>query len=266
MKVSAVLAVRDEAPILEGALRSVAFCDEVIVVIDDRTVDATEAIARRLGAQVHVVPFENFAALKNVGVSHATGDWIVFCDGDERITPRLAAQLLAEITRGTDKWAFRTPQVNFFWGRRFDHGGWRETQTKIARRDHALYHGDVHERLSIPEANVGWLSGERWHFTHRSMEDNLRKTMIYGRLDAEERLARGAPPVTARTLFGTLALEFARRVIRRAGWRDGMPGLIEGLYQPFGLFCTSVMLWERQHRDEIAQAYADLERQVDEQV
>jgi O-antigen ligase len=262
MTVSAVLAVRDEEHMIEGALRTLGFCDEIVVVIDDRTVDRTEEIARRYTANVHRVPFEGFAALKNTGVDRATGDWIVFCDGDERVTPDLARGIMAMLERGSEMWAFRSPTVNFFWGRRMDHGGWLETHVKIVRRDHARHSGDLHEQLAIPPERVGWLDGERWHFSHRSMEDNLLKTVNYGRIDAAERLAQGAPRVTATTLIRVLALEFARRMVRRSGWRDGMPGLVEGFYQPFALFCTGVMLWERQQGDAIARAYAELERSV----
>jgi glycosyltransferase involved in cell wall biosynthesis len=266
VKVSAVLAVRDEAAMVEGALRSVSFCDELIVVIDDRTTDATEEIARRHTPHVHRIPFAGFGELKNAGVERARGDWIVFCDGDERVTPVLAGQFMSALERGTEMWAFRTPTINFFWGKRMEHGGWRESHVKIVRRDRALHRGDVHEQLTIPPERVGWLSGERWHFSHRSIADNLLKTLNYGRLDAEERFTAGAPPVTARQLLRVMARDVARRMVRRAGWRDGMPGLIEGIYQPFGLFCTCAMLWERQHRDEIESAYAELEQRVLEQV
>jgi glycosyltransferase involved in cell wall biosynthesis len=266
MKVSAVLAVRDEAAMLEGALRTVAFCDEIVVVIDDRTSDATEEIARRHTPHVYRVPFDGFGALKNAGVDRSTGDWIVFCDGDERVTPRLAGQFMAELERGTDMWAFRSPTVNFFWGRRMDHGGWREAHIKIVRRDHAMHHGDLHEKLAIPESRVGWLSAERWHFSHRSIEDNLVKTANFGRVDADERYRQGTARVTARKLLSVLVLEFARRFVRRTGWRDEMPGLIEAFYQPFAMFCTWVMVWERQQEHAIAEAYAALEREVSRQV
>jgi hypothetical protein len=97
------------------------------------------------------------------------------------------------------------------------------------------------------------------------MQQNLLKTVNYGTIDAAERFAAGAPPVTAASLWRIVLVEFARRMIRRAGWRDGMPGLIEALYQPFSLFCTRVMLWERQQGDAIGRAYAELERAVAKQ-
>jgi (heptosyl)LPS beta-1,4-glucosyltransferase len=263
---SAVLAVRDEEHMIEGALRLLGFCDEIIVVIDDRTTDQTEEIARRYTDNVQRASFDGFASLKNEGVRRARGEWIVFCDADERVTPRLATELREAVTAGTDRWAFRTPTVNFFWGRRMEYGGWRETHIKIVRRDHALHDGDVHEVLSVPESCVGWLPGERWHFSHRSIEENLRKTIRYGQLDAAARQAAGAPPVGPLTFLRVMLRDFARRMIRRTGWRDGVPGLIEGVYQPFAMFCAAAMLWERQRQGEITQAYADLERQVAEQV
>jgi len=247
---------------LEGALRTLGFCDQIVVVIDDRTADRTEEIARRYTDEVHRVPFSGFAALKNAGVERALGEWIVFCDGDERITPRLAHQLQSAVESGTEMWAFRSPTVNFFWGRRMEHGGWRETHVKIVRREYAHHSGDIHEQLAVPAQRTGSLDGERWHFSHRSIEDNLRKTANYGRIDSAERLAAGARPVTALTLLRVLALEFGRRMVRRSAWRDGMPGLIEGIYQPLGIVCTWAMLWERQQGDAIKRAYAELEQSV----
>jgi glycosyltransferase involved in cell wall biosynthesis len=266
MMFSAVLAVRDEAPMIEGALRLLTFCDEIIVVIDDRTTDETEEIARRYTDKVQRVKFEGFAALKNQAVNEAYGEWIVFCDADERVTPRLAAQLQAAVAEGTEFWAFRTPQVNFFWGRRMRFGGWREEQTKIARRDHALYRGDVHEILSLPPERIGWLPGERWHFTHRSIEENLRKAIHYGRLDAAQRFAASAAPVGVSTFLRVMIRDFAWRMVRRTGWRDGIPGVIEGIFQPFAMFCAAVMLWERQQGEAIAACYEELERLVVDEV
>lgn len=265
MSFSAVLAVRDEEAMIEGALRLLGFCEEIIVVVDDRTTDRTEEIARRYTEDVHRVPFAGFGPFKNEGVRRASGEWIVFCDADERVTPRLATQLRAEVAASTELWAFRSPTVNFFWGRRMEYGGWRETHVKIVRRDHALHAGGVHEQLALPAERVGWLDGERWHFSHRSIEENLRKTIHYGGLEADERYAAGARPVVVFTLLRAIGYEIARRLVRRTAWRDGMPGLIEAIYQPFSVFCAQVMLWERQQGESVARAYSELERAVGEQ-
>ena len=58
---------------LEGALRSLRFCDEIVVVVDDRSTDRTEEIARRHADTVLVETFEDFAQIRNAGTSAATG-------------------------------------------------------------------------------------------------------------------------------------------------------------------------------------------------
>jgi (heptosyl)LPS beta-1,4-glucosyltransferase len=262
---SAVLAVRDEAEMLEGALRTLGFCDEIVVVVDDRTTDATAEIARRHTEHVLVLPFADFATSRNAGIAEATGDWILHVDADERITPALAREIRAALDRGGDALAYRFPTINFFWGRRMEHGGWAGmNQARLVRRDHARYAGRVHEDTAVPPDRIAELQGERWHFSHRSIEENLLKAIHYGRLEARDLYEQGAPRVTPLSFVRALALEFGRRMVRRTGWRDGMPGIIEAIFQPFARFCAQVMLWELQQGDAIRRRYESLERDVAE--
>ena len=187
-------------------------------------------------------------------------------DADERITPALAREIRSVLSSDPEVLAFNGPTINFFWGRRMDHGGWSPMyQPRLVRREHASFSGRVHESANVPPERIGTLHGERWHFSHRSIEENLVKTIRYGRLDARDRLDRGARRVTAWSLVRVIALEFGRRMVRRAGFRDGMPGTIEGIFQPFALFCAEVMLWELQQGDAVARRYEGLERELEQQ-
>jgi (heptosyl)LPS beta-1,4-glucosyltransferase len=264
MTLSAVLAVRDEEEMLDGALRSLAFCDDIVVVIDERTTDRTEEIARRHTDRVFVRPFSDFAAARNAGIAEASGEWILHVDADERITPRLAREIQEALASGTTALAYRCPTINFFWGRRMDHGGWSPMyQVRLVRHEHATYSGRVHEDIAVPPERIGMLHGERWHFSHRSIEENLVKAIRYGRLEALDLVEHGARRVTPWTLARVMALEFGRRMVRRSGYRDGMPGVIEAVFQPFALFCARVMLWELQQGDGIRRRYEELERELE---
>ena len=125
----------------------------------------------------------------------------------------------------------------------------------------------MHEKTGVPRARIGTLRGERWHFSHRSIEEkNLLKAMGAGELRRPRpALFAATTKSSAWTFLRVLALEFGRRMIRRAGFRDGMPGTIEGLFQPFALFCAQVMLWELQQGDAIQRRYDALERELEEQ-
>jgi (heptosyl)LPS beta-1,4-glucosyltransferase len=263
MTLSAVIVAKDEEEMLEGALRSLRFCEEVVVVVDDRSSDATEEIARRHADKVLLEPFTSFAEIRNAGIRAASGEWILHVDADERITPALAREIPEAIARRPDALGFRNPTINFFWGRRMDHGGWGHMQqVRLLRREHAEFSGRVHETAAVPENRVVQLQGERWHFSHRSIEENLVKAIRYGRLEARDRLDGGARRVTPWTLTRVMALEFGRRMVRRRGYRDGMPGVVEAIFQPFALFCAQVMLWELQQGDDVRRRYDALEREL----
>jgi glycosyltransferase involved in cell wall biosynthesis len=269
VRLSAVLAVKNEEEMLEGALRSLDFCDEIVVVVDDRTTDRTEEIARRFADQVLVRPFLDFAQIRNDGIALSRGQWVLHVDADERITPELARQIRAALDDGdTDVVAFRAPTINFFWGQRMDHGGWGPEmfQIRLLRRDYARFDRRVHETVDVPPDRVRTLTGERWHLSHRSIEEGLRKALLYGRLEASDRLERGEPPVRLRTFVRVMGLEFGRRMVRRRGYRDGMPGIIEAIFQPFALFCAQVMLWELQQGDAIRRRYEELESRLAEEI
>ena len=102
--VCACIIARDEEERLPGALESVAFCDE-LVVVDSGSHDRTAEIARAAGAKLVVHPFRTFGKQRNVAIDHATSNWILEVDADERITPRLRAEIeafLAAVPAGVD--------------------------------------------------------------------------------------------------------------------------------------------------------------------
>ena len=70
-RISACLIVQDEQQDMAGALESVSFCDE-IVVVDGGSTDRTIEIAREHGAKVIENPWPGFAAQRNVALDAAT--------------------------------------------------------------------------------------------------------------------------------------------------------------------------------------------------
>jgi (heptosyl)LPS beta-1,4-glucosyltransferase len=264
MRLSAVLAVRDEERMLEPALALLHFCDEIVMVIDDRTTDATEEIARRHTDRVWTEEFRDFSGHKNAAIAKARGEWVLIVDADERITPALAQEIEQTLDADPAEWAFEIETINYFFGRRMRHGGWLEHHTRLIRRDKAVYENEIHEAFPIPPERLGRLREGMWHFSHRTIEENLAKTVEFGGVQSRELLASGARPVRARTLFWVVTKEFVRRFIRHGGWRDGMPGIIESLYQPFSLFSVYVMLWQQQRRESLWDAYQALEREAAE--
>jgi len=85
---SICMIVKNENKNIEKAIRSVkAFADEIIVV-DTGSTDNTPEIAMRLGAKVSFFQWcDDFSAARNASLDLATGDWILWLDGDDYIPP-----------------------------------------------------------------------------------------------------------------------------------------------------------------------------------
>ncbi|MEZ5966920.1 MAG: glycosyltransferase [Planctomycetota bacterium] len=87
-RLSLVMMVKDEAQTLARCLRSVRDRVDEIIVVDTGSSDDTVAIAESFGAQVLESPWaDDFSAPRNVGMSAATGDWILVLDADEALAP-----------------------------------------------------------------------------------------------------------------------------------------------------------------------------------
>ncbi len=87
--------VRNEERHLAACLVSIRTLVDDIVVVDTGSTDRTIRIARRFGARVYRMKWPgNFATARNRSLDHATGQWILFIDADERVrTPAPAARL-----------------------------------------------------------------------------------------------------------------------------------------------------------------------------
>jgi tetratricopeptide (TPR) repeat protein len=94
LTLSVCLIVRDEEDHLEACLAGVAPVADELVVVDTGSTDRTVEIAKRFGARVlHVAWNESFSEARNVALAAARGDWVLFPDADEHIDPAAAPAL-----------------------------------------------------------------------------------------------------------------------------------------------------------------------------
>lgn len=112
MKISIVVPVYNVAPWIEGCLGSVFaqgadFAENALecIVVDDCGTDDSMAIveslsgeAKACGVDFHIVSHirnRGLAAARNTGTAVATGDYIFYLDGDDRLEPRAVANMAA---------------------------------------------------------------------------------------------------------------------------------------------------------------------------
>jgi glycosyltransferase involved in cell wall biosynthesis len=199
------------------------------VLLDERTADATAAIAAAHGARVQSAPWRGFSAQRNRALDLCRHPWVLFLDADERVTPELAAEirsLLAGEGQPENSVGYQIPRHNLFFGRALRGGGWYpDYQLRLLRRDAARYDEArlVHE-FPVLAGELGTLRGHLRHHNIDGLGELWAKQSAYAQAEARTLYAAGRR-ARWRNFIGAPARELWRRYVALGGWRDGLLGL-----------------------------------------
>jgi hypothetical protein len=225
-KLSVTIITKNEADNIRACLESVAWADE-IVVVDSGSSDETVNICKALGAQVHTTSdWPGFGVQKNRALSHATGEWVLSLDADERVTPELRSEIETVLNGLDGHAAFRMPRLSSFCGRYMHHSGWYpDYVTRLFQHGTALFSDDlVHERL-IVNGSVGTLRQSLLHETFHDLEELLTKINQYSTAGAQM-LSEKNRTATLKKAVGHALWAFFRTYVIRAGFLDGREGFM----------------------------------------
>jgi glycosyltransferase involved in cell wall biosynthesis len=248
VSLTAAVIARDEEGSIADCLGSVAFAEERLVLVDTATVDATREVARLLGARVEERAFDTFAAQRDAALQLANGNWVLFVDADERVSPALRREILETLNTPDGRRGFWIPRDNYLMGRAIRHAGWfPDYQLRLLERRFAHFDPSrpVHE-LAIVDGAVGYLREPLAHFNYANLSEFIAKQERYSRLDADRWLATYGRP-RARALVGQPVREFWRRFVTLQGYRDGVLGLVLSLL--LGYYAGKAIYLSRQPRE-----------------
>lgn len=225
-KVSALILAKDEARNLPQCLATVAWANEVIVVVDRASRDQTEAIAKRGADLVAIRTFDDFSGQRNAALDLASGDWVFAIDADERASPELAGEIRKVISDASrPEVGYRIPIRSFILGKPFRFSGTQNDQPlRLFRRGFGRWQGAVHEVVRI-DGSTGRLKHHLSHRTIPDMQTFVRKINEYTTLEAIKFEREGRKYRLRDLLIGPF-WTFARLYVAKAGFRDGLEGFI----------------------------------------
>ncbi|HUS14028.1 MAG TPA: glycosyltransferase family 2 protein [Chloroflexia bacterium] len=233
---SIIIMAIDEAEHLEGCISSAAGLlarrhSELVIILDGRATPAVEAVARQHTSQVHRLPFVNFSAQRNNGLARAGGEWVLFLDPDERVTPALAREIAATMAAPVALAGYWVPRRTLMFGHEVRHAGWwPDYQMRFLRR--AVAHYDearaVHEVPQVPAAQQGHLHEPLIHYNYATWRQFTAKQRQYAVHEAQAQFAQGARARPRNFVLQPLR-EFRRRYWTLEGWKDGLLGLVLAL-------------------------------------
>jgi glycosyltransferase involved in cell wall biosynthesis len=228
-RLSALIVARNEEARLPDCLASVAFADEIVVVLD-RSTDASAAIARAAGARVIEGAWEVEGERRNAGIAACTGEWILEVDADERVSETLARAVRATIA--TSAFAWHQVPVDNYVGDRLIRHGWAGSfgTTSVPR---LFRRGAKRWRAQRVHPGLDWTGqegpriteGALIHLVDRDISDMLRRLDRYSSAKAADLIASGNIGSLAANLRRFASRAFKSYVTRK-GYREGAWGVL----------------------------------------
>lgn len=246
MKISAIVLVRNEEELISDCLESLSWVDEV-VVIDNGCTDKTIEIAQAKGAKIVKSLKGSFSDRRNLGAKKAQGEWLLYVDVDERVTPLLKKEIEKAVKAGNYS-AYAIPRRNILLGHEMKWGGWwPDYVLRLIKKDALIaWEGELHEQPKI-KGEIGKLTNPLTHFSHRSLSEMVAKTNKWSEIEARLLFESHHPKMTWWRFASVAFREFWFRGIKKMGFLDGTVGVIEIIYQMFSRMITYSKLWEMQN-------------------
>ena len=228
---SACIITYNEADRIDDCVRSVGFCDEVIVV-DSHSTDATRELAVARGARVIERDWPGYRSQKQFAVAAAHNDWVLCLDADERVSDELRAEIESWRQRGFGEFAgWSVPRITEYFGRFLRHGNaYPDRLIRLFDRRRGGWVGrEIHENTRV-QGPVGILKCHLEHYAYRSLTDHLSRMQRYADLMGQSLYESGKRCGLAKVLLNP-QWRFLRGYLLRLGFLDGWRGLVFALVE-----------------------------------
>ena len=224
--ISGLIITFNEEKNIQEVLDCFDFCEEIIVV-DSFSSDNTVEIASR-NPKVKIIQhrFEDFTKQRNIALDAAKNDWVLFLDGDERITPELKNEIKETINRTNPADAYYVYRIFFVGKKKINFSGTQNDKNfRLFKKSKASYvkHKKVHETLDV-KGTTGVLKNKLLHYSFENYTSFKSKMLYYGRLKGEELAETGKKYLIA-VHYIKVIFKFVKTYILKLGILDGVDGL-----------------------------------------
>ena len=228
---SALLVARDEEGRLAECLDTLAFADEIVVVLD-RCRDRSREIAERYTDRLVEGAWEREGPRRHAGIAACRGRWILEIDADERVTPELAAEIRRVVADSRADWHL-VPIDNYI-GDHLVRWGWgasfgRSAHAALYRKGAKVWGEErVHPAVRLSGIQGPALAARLVHHVDRDISDMLCRLDRYTSARAQDLRESGEIGSFGHNLR-RIASRFWKCYVGRRGYREGQWGFLIAL-------------------------------------
>ncbi len=246
--ITAVVIAYNEEHIIEGCLKTLYWCDSIIVIVDSRTNDNTADICKRYTDKVYFERFEvGFGEFRIKAMEHVETEWVIPVDADERISPELAKKI-GEIILDDRFDIIYFSIAPYAWGRYLlslskieKKFAFRISKGKFLPNTHNLFEPMTGARtISLDNETM-------YHYSHPTLRYSVEKTNRFTDFIANELNLSGSEASTA-MLLKTLIKSLLYYFIRVRVYKDGIQGVFFGLNSAYAETLAVMKLYEIQNK------------------
>lgn len=250
-KITVLIFARNNADEIAECVASAHLLSENVMVIDIGSADETRTLAIKAGSRVTTIkPVEYVEVARAAGLATVKTEWVFILDADERMTEPLASEIKRTIQL-TDHTHLKVPRKNIFarrvWLR---HGGWwpdaqtRLFQTKAIKEWPVRIHA-----TPVIDGTMGHMTHAFLHYFHGDFAQMVEKTIKYEAIEADL-LTRANKAADTLIFMRKFAGELYRRLIKNRGYKDGLVGYMESVYQAYSKTITYLCVFEQSHNHQ----------------
>lgn len=234
-----------EKNLLERAIQSASFADEVVVVVDSKGSSETEAVARKSDARVILHEYAGDIQQKSFAVSQATNDWVLSLDADEEVSSELRDEIIKILKEQSQKISgFSIDRITWHLGGWIHHGDFHpDRPVRLFRRSKTVMNGaNPHGRFCV-DGETGSLRYPILHYSYRDLADQVDRVQRFSDMACGS-MIQNKRNVYLLDLLVRPLFRFFRGYFLKQGFRDGVPGLVISVVSAFHVFLKYAKLWE----------------------
>ncbi|MBI4974191.1 glycosyltransferase family 2 protein [Candidatus Roizmanbacteria bacterium] len=249
MKITAIILTKNEEKNIERAIKSVGFCDEIILV-DDFSSDKTIEKIKSIKSDTQILSHDSkgdFASQRNWAMEKAKNEWILFVDADETISCELKSEIESSaVSHQSSVCAYYIKRRDFWWGRELRYGEVAKARNKgiirLVKKGSGEWKGAVHEEFAT-SLSVGQLEGCINHYPHPTLKEFIHDINIYSTLRAHELQKQGKKGSILPILLYPTA-KFILTYFIYLGFLDGAAGFAYAFLMSFHSFLVRAKLFQ----------------------
>jgi len=224
--ISAAIITYNEEENIERTVKSLDFCDEVVIV-DSGSSDHTVELCTQLQCKIIHRPFDNFGLQKRFAVEQTKNDWVLVIDADEVITAELKKEIVSHFS---DKevlvQGFYLPRTLVFLDHIFlSSGQHKQPYLRLFNKKFGTFNfHPLHAGVEL-NGTTASLKHLLLHYSYHSLEDYLNKFNRYTTIAARHLVEQGKKNSKLKTVL-RFPLTFIKIYLLKAGFMDGYAGLM----------------------------------------